>query len=216
MAGKKIPFSINQNDARPLFNQVVDGFREAIISGYYVPGEKIPSSRDLCQILGVSRIVTQAALRQIADEGLVESRPRIGSVVRDRNVKQWKGRVVFVSPEGDEQYVGAVLATALRNRLAEAGYIFTQTCLPFTQPEERFDFSRLDVALAQSVDLIVAVYPRKPMLTRLRRLSARTHTRSSIGVDLRTTRYGIRQRPTGPFPIQGRHRPRIITTATTR
>ena len=170
MAGKKIPFSINQNDARPLFNQVVDGFREAIISGYYAPGEKIPSSRDLCQILGVSRIVTQAALRQIADEGLVESRPRIGSVVRDRNVKQWKGRVVFVSPEGDEQYVGAVLATALRNRLAEAGYIFTQTCLPFTQPEERFDFSRLDVALAQSVDLIVAVYPRKPLLARLARL----------------------------------------------
>ena len=65
MAGKKIPFSINQNDARPLFNQVVDGFREAIISGYYAPGEKIPSSRDLCQILGVSRIVTQAALRHM-------------------------------------------------------------------------------------------------------------------------------------------------------
>ena len=67
MAGKKIPFSINQNDARPLFNQVVDGFREAIISGYYAPGEKIPSSRDLCQILGVSRIVTQAALRHNND-----------------------------------------------------------------------------------------------------------------------------------------------------
>ena len=170
MTTKEIPFSVNRNDVRPLFNQVVDGFREAIISGYYVSGDKIPSSRELCPILGVSRIVTQAALEQLAAEGLVVSRPRIGSVVRDRNVKQWKGRVVFVSPEGDEQYVGTVLATALRNRLAEAGYIFTQTCLPFTLPEERFDFSRLDVALAQSVDLIVAVYPCKSMLARLARL----------------------------------------------
>ena len=66
MAGKKIPFSINRNDVRPLFNQVVDGFREAIISGYYVSGDKIPSSRDLCPILGVSRIVTQAALENLA------------------------------------------------------------------------------------------------------------------------------------------------------
>jgi len=169
LVGKQIPFSINRNDVRPLFNQVVDGFREAIVSGYYVSGDKIPSSRDLCPILGVSRIVTQAALEQLASEGLVVSRPRIGSVVRDRTEKQWRGHVVFVCSEGDENYIETVLGTTLCNRLSEAGYLFTQVFIPYTLPEERFDFSRLDVALAQSVDLIVTVFPRKSILARLAR-----------------------------------------------
>ena len=122
LIGKKIPFSINRNDARPLFNQVVDGFREAIFSGYYKPGDKIPSSRDLCPLLGVSRIVTQAALEQLVSEGLVASRPRIGSVVRDRNAKQWKGRVLFVVPEDatitrDAKKIVATVASSLGTML---------------------------------------------------------------------------------------------------
>ncbi|MBR3222233.1 MAG: winged helix-turn-helix transcriptional regulator [Kiritimatiellae bacterium] len=122
---KSVPFSVSQSDSRTLVSQVADGLRQGVVGGIYKPGDVVPSYRDLASMLGVSQIVTKAALRQLADEGFVVSRPRIGSVVRDRAVKQWRGHVVFASPEGDEQYVGTVLATALRNRLSEAGYIFT-------------------------------------------------------------------------------------------
>ena len=160
---------MSQNDSRTLVSQVVDGLRQGIVGGFYKPGDVVPSYRDLSSILGVSQIVTKAALRQLADDGFVVSRPRIGSVVRDRTEKQWRGHVLFVSPEGDENYIETVLGTTLCNRLSEAGYLFTQVFIPYTLSEERFDFSRLDVALAQSVDLIVAVFPRPQMLARLAR-----------------------------------------------
>ena len=166
---KRVPFSVSQNDSRTLVSQVVDGIRQGIVGGFYRPGDVVPSYRDLSSIFGVSQIVTKAALRQLAEEGFIVSRPRIGSVVRDRMEKQWRGHVLFVSPEGDENYIETVLGTTLCNRLSEAGYLFTQVFIPYTLPEERFDFSRLDVALAQSVDLIVAVFPRPQMLTRLAR-----------------------------------------------
>ena len=47
MQGKKktIPFSVSRNDSRTLFAQVSDGLREAIVSGYYAPGDVLPTSR---------------------------------------------------------------------------------------------------------------------------------------------------------------------------
>ena len=165
---RKVPFAVNRNDSRTLVKQVSDGLRTAIVSGYYKPGNVLPSSYELVEALGVSRIVTKAALRQIVEDGFAMSRPRIGSVVRDRTAKRWLGHVVFVCPEGDENYAQAVLAGALRNRLSEAGYLFTQVCLPQTRPD-RYDFARLDAALAQSVDFIVMMFARPCILARLER-----------------------------------------------
>ena len=154
---KRLPFSVNRNDSQTLVAQVADGLRQAIVSGYYKVGEALPSSYELVERLGVSRIVTKAALRQLADEGYVMARPRIGSVVRDRAGKQWRGHVVFVGEVGDENYAQTVLFDVLLDRLTAAGYLMTWVSIPKT-PTGRFDFSRLDVALAQSVDLIVTVF----------------------------------------------------------
>ena len=154
--GPSLPFAVNRNDARPLVDQVADGLRMAIVGGSYCPGDEIPSSRELVPLLGVSRIVTSAAITRLAKEGLVLTRHGLRPVVRDRGAKQWRGHVVFVTPEGDENYYETVLASALRNRLSEAGYLFTQVCIPYTSPDD-YDFARLDVALAQSIDLIVTM-----------------------------------------------------------
>ena len=153
---KPLPFTVDREDARSLLAQVADGLRTAIVCGHYAPGDIVPSSRALATALGVSRIVTEAALSRLADEGFVVPRPRAGTVVRDRGAKQWRGHVVFICPEGDENYYETVLASALRNRLSEAGWLFTQVCIPYTSPDD-YDFARLDVALAQSVDLIVTM-----------------------------------------------------------
>ena len=159
MTAKKIPFSVNRNDVRPLFNQVVDGIREAIMSGYYVPGDKIPTSRELCPILGVSRIVTQAALEQLAAEELVVSRPRVGTVVRDRGEKQWRGHVVLVYEKEDNNYLKTMLASAMQDGLSEAGYLFSQASVG-AGADGKCDFVHLDIALSRSVDLVMVMYHR--------------------------------------------------------
>lgn len=163
---RKVPFSVNRSDSRPLVTQVIDGMRQAIVSGFYRCGDVVPSYRELASTLGVSTIVTKSALRQIAEERLVVSRPRIGSVVCDSGTKRWRGHVLTVCPGGDENYVETVLASTLRDRLSAADYLFTLVNVPYTLPD-RFDFSCLDVALAQSVDLIVTISPRPKMLAYL-------------------------------------------------
>lgn len=157
MSEKKIPFSVNRNDVRPLFNQVVDGFREAIISGYYEPGDKIPSSRDLCPILGVSRIVTQAALEQLVAEGLVVSRPRVGTVVRDRGEKQWRGNVLFVQRASGRTYYVNVFTAVLRARLVKAGWLFTQVSVT-PSPGGKAGISELELHLKHPVSLAAVMF----------------------------------------------------------
>ena len=165
---RQVPFTVSRDDTRSLLQQVVDGLREAIVGGFYRPGELVPSYRELAPMLGVSRIVTQAALRRIADEGLVESRPRRGSVVRDPGAKQWRGHVVLVCPELDIGPFQMTMAEALRTRLNREGYLFTRATVEGDGAEGgKYDFSLLDAALSRSVDLVIVLYDRPAIFRHL-------------------------------------------------
>ena len=160
---KQVPFAVNRNDGRKLVVQVADGLRKAVVSGYYKPGETLPTSRDLAPALGVSRIVTTAALRLLADEGWIDARPRIGSVVRERSAKRWRGHVVFAFPDGYDNYFQTVLACELRDSMRKEGYLFTEAGIR-PGADGHYDFSGLEAALSQSVDLIFSMYARKEIL----------------------------------------------------
>ena len=169
MARKKtIPFAVARNDVRTLLAQVSDGLREAIAGGYYEPGDMLPSSRELARVLGVSEIISRAALRRLADEGVVDARPRIGSVVRDRGEKQWRGRVLFIYADYDVGYFQTILAEELCERLTEAGWLFSRIAVharngDFGHP----DFSLLDAALTSSVDLAIVLFDRPAIFRHL-------------------------------------------------
>ena len=165
---KRPPFTIDRNDARSLLHQVTDGLRLAISDGYYRCGDLLPSSRDLAPALGVSKIVTEAALKRLAAEGLVESRPRVGTVVRDLNAKQWRGHVVLVCPELDTGPYQTTMAESLRTHLNRAGYLFTRATVEGDGAEGgKYDFSLLDAALARSVDLAIILYNRPAIFRHL-------------------------------------------------
>ena len=160
---RKVPFSVSRNDGRKFVVQVADGLKKAIIDGYYKPGDTLPASRELVSALGVSRIVTTAALTRLADEGWVDTRPRIGSVVRDRSFKRWHGRVVLVLPDGYDNYLQTVLAGELRDALLREGYHFDEAVVKHMDGGG-YDFSGLEAVLSQSVDLVVSMYARREIL----------------------------------------------------
>ncbi len=165
---RDVPFSVSRDDKRPLFLQVVDGLREAILGGYYAPGDTLPPYAKLAPMLGVSRIVTLSALRQLSAEGLVEARPRIGTVVRDLGAKQWRGHVVFAYPDIDVGYFQTMFAEALRTRLNENGYLFTRASVGRdASADRRHGFALLDAALVRSVDLVIALYDRPAIFRHL-------------------------------------------------
>lgn len=157
--GKAIPFALNRNDTRSLARQLADGLRSAIVEGYYKPGETLPQHRDLAPLLGVSEIVTKAAIKQLGKEGYVVARPRIGTVVRNRTERQWRGHVVLVQPEGDDVYILTVIAGILRTALTDAGWIFSQVRVQH-DARGRHDFAHLDAVISHRADLVVALYPK--------------------------------------------------------
>ncbi len=54
-----------------------------ILSGELPMGQKLPSERELCQQMGVSRAVVNGGITELARQGFLEVRPRQGAYVSD-------------------------------------------------------------------------------------------------------------------------------------
>lgn len=65
----------------PMFQQVYQRLREAILSGTLRAGEKLPSTRDLAEQLGISRTVVLLAYDQLLAEGYAVGRGGSGTYV---------------------------------------------------------------------------------------------------------------------------------------
>jgi GntR family transcriptional repressor for pyruvate dehydrogenase complex len=65
-----------------LSDQVAAQLQSLVINNTFRPGEKLPSERELCEILGVSRTVVREAVRSLVVKGLLEVRRGGGTVIR--------------------------------------------------------------------------------------------------------------------------------------
>ena len=72
---------VNFRDARPIYEQVKDGFRRLIISGALPPDYKLPSVRELAASLTINPNTIQRAYRELEGEGYIVSVPGKGSFV---------------------------------------------------------------------------------------------------------------------------------------
>src|SRR5580658_10059641 len=72
---------VDRNAGKPLYEQVYDAFRAAIVARYLRPGERIPSTRSLASELRLSRIPVLNAYSQLLAEGYFESRVGAGTFV---------------------------------------------------------------------------------------------------------------------------------------
>ena len=52
---------LNYRDTRPIYAQIVDGFREQILSGVLLAGERLPSVRELALMLTINPNTIQRA-----------------------------------------------------------------------------------------------------------------------------------------------------------
>ena len=74
---------INFRDARPIYEQVRDGFRQLILSGVLPPDSRMPSVRELAGELAINPNTIQRAYRELEAEGYICSVPGKGSFVRE-------------------------------------------------------------------------------------------------------------------------------------
>ena len=165
---KGLPFTLDRSQWGSLINQMTDGLRRAIHTGYYRPGDKLPSVRELVAHFGVSNRVPVAAIKKLREEGLVEAAPRNGCVVRHSRMPHWKGHVMCVVASGDFSFSTAMKVERIREAVFRANYLFTQVTVP-RRKTGRLDMGVLDYHLRQSVDMAVLFGVEKCIRTRLER-----------------------------------------------
>lgn len=71
-----------------LREQVLHAIGIRIISGELQPGDVLPKEDTLSKEYGVSRTVIREAVKGLAARGLVESRPKVGTIIRPR--RDWQ------------------------------------------------------------------------------------------------------------------------------
>lgn len=73
--------NISHNNPDPLYKQVSDSIKNAINSGELKPNEYLPSIRNMAKELKISIITVKRAYKDLEDEGLIITRPGLGSFV---------------------------------------------------------------------------------------------------------------------------------------
>ena len=165
----KLPaFTIDLARRKALSDQLTEGLRRAILTGYYKEGDVLPPVRTLAKHFGVSLIVSCEAVRRLTDEGLVNPRPHIGSMVAPKRAKLWKGRVLLIRLGEYGAYYQNVFEGGLGERLAKEDYLLSSLVL--TRREGRVtDWSRLDFLLREKPDFVLQMYDDAATSARLRK-----------------------------------------------
>ncbi|MBX3061599.1 MAG: PLP-dependent aminotransferase family protein [Anaerolineae bacterium] len=80
-----VDLPINKTAEEPLYRQIIRLVRERIVEGSWVPGERLPGSRELADTLGISRISVVNAYAELREEGLIVGQAGRGTFVTGPN-----------------------------------------------------------------------------------------------------------------------------------
>ncbi len=124
----------------PLHRQLYEALRRAMLDGKLAAGDRLPSSRELTQDLGMSRNTVMAALNQLSIEGYLVSRVGSGTFVNDKVPRPGERHLPM------QEYQAATLSS--RGQALATTFCATQLEIqPFTPGIA--DFSAFPVALWQ-------------------------------------------------------------------
>ena len=78
-----VAFSLNNNSKLPLYKQLYDLLRKAILEGKINPGKRLPGTRSLASELKISRNTVAIAFDQLRIEGYISGKTGSGSYVNE-------------------------------------------------------------------------------------------------------------------------------------
>ena len=76
---KELAITLDTEKKQPLYEQIYEALREAILQGRILQGEKLPSTRFEAEYLQVSRSTVELAYDQLVSEGYIHSEPYRGA-----------------------------------------------------------------------------------------------------------------------------------------
>lgn len=78
-------FQLDLKNRKPIYEQIVENFKELIINRVLKPDEKIPSVRDLAKQLTINPNTIQKSYRELENQGYIYSVKGLGSFISERS-----------------------------------------------------------------------------------------------------------------------------------
>ncbi|MFB6785633.1 GntR family transcriptional regulator [Streptomyces olivaceus] len=125
-----VEFRIDRRSGVPAFQQIVQQTKQALRLGVLVPGDRLPTAKNVAEASAVNPNTTLKAYRELEREGLVEPRPGQGTFVRRTLARPSAGTdsplygelVVWVSRAAEagleREDVAALVASAMDKQYA--------------------------------------------------------------------------------------------------
>jgi GntR family transcriptional regulator / MocR family aminotransferase len=113
----------NKDSGTPLYRQIYESIRHAILRGEFAAQTRLPATRLLAEQLGVARTTVVNAYEQLLAEGYIEGRPGSGTYV----AKMLPDEMLRVKEEKLSRSKGA--ATTRKPFLSQRGKWIASTCI---------------------------------------------------------------------------------------
>ncbi|MET8331908.1 GntR family transcriptional regulator [Streptomyces sp. NPDC005181] len=124
-------FRIDRRSGIAAYQQIVQQTKQALRLGVLVPGDRLPTAKEVAETCAVNPNTTLKAYRELEREGLVEPRPGLGTFVRRSlarpqagadsplrgELEAWMTRAREAGLERED--VTALVASVLEQRYAE-------------------------------------------------------------------------------------------------
>ena len=157
-------YAVDRTAAGSMTEQLVENVKGAILGGVLREGDKLPPLRELAKLSGACEMVVREATRRLCEAGYVVTRPRIGCIVRKHGHPVWRGNVVIVSSEMNDNFFVATVSGILRERLLRKGYLVSHVFVRAANGRH-YDFSQLDTIFQHTTTLVVALTCSREIIT---------------------------------------------------
>ena len=152
-------FQFTPGGTTTLADALCSFIKEEIDIGHLKAGASFPTIKELAAATGLTFRVARGVVEQLAKEGYVHSRPRVGTVVLAREVVALHGRVLFALPDVDAcSYHVTMIADALRRRLGASGYAFSTVVF---SENKQIGLTFLKHELSRTPDVVIVIYGTK-------------------------------------------------------
>ena len=115
-----IPFRVQFRPGLSLFEQVVYAAKKAMVSGQMRPGDAFPSVRALSKELKINPNTAHKIVAHLIAEGLLETRPGIGTVVATPPDSSRRERTQLLGHEIEQLVVEAMRLGIARDDILDA------------------------------------------------------------------------------------------------
>jgi GntR family transcriptional regulator len=115
-----LPFPVAFKPGEAPYRQIVYAATKAVVSGELSPGDVFPSVRELSQALKINPNTAQKVVAELVRDGILEVRPGIGTVVRERRAASSTERRALLSGEVEALVVEAKRLGLTRHDVTQA------------------------------------------------------------------------------------------------